>query len=457
MPNEYKELCKAFGDIWVLTQNTSWKSITPWPPTGMAFGDCLDRGCKILPPGYKEAYLTPVRANVDSIAEGINGLYNEKLNMRWLEPYARSYVLLHSDSILGAATAWSDPRTLFAVQRFEAVVADIFESFITKAHSPVFSLLNRTIKRPPLVTFAPEPSFGPATLNADKLRGLCGPGVSSTQLDISVVSQPAGYADFPMLWGVLAHESGGHAVTHAVPGLCDELKRVVVAVRGLSEQGKEFWADWAEEAIADVYGLLNVGPSFALSLAAWLTMAKQEKTIGCTIVIWQGILVDPHAPDILRLYIARGVVEALTALYASKAAWLSAIDRAIASANTPDILIDRGDPSHPATWPLAEAGRDAVAIGAALVTAKLKSLGDHSIQEIETWSDDDEKVALNVKAAAQKGRVLTGLDTNDAHLIAGATMALSEDASLYAMLNRRLGEAFHHSYLTDTVFNGWEP
>jgi hypothetical protein len=249
---------------------------------------------------------------------------------------------------------------------------------------------------------------------------------------------------------VLAHEVGGHAVTDAIPGLAEELARVVPAVADLSSYGSDLWQNWVEEAAADVYGLLNIGPSFAIGLGAWLKATKKPPAIDTSVRFVAGRPDDSHPVDLLRLYLLKGATDALPNFGKSKEGWVKEIERAIKSAapGVEDINLYYTDPLSPQPRPLKELGQDAEKIGAAIVTKQLCSLHRRAISDIETWGEEDEQRALDVKQAAIANQPLTGL-ADDAHLLAGATLALSEDASLYNTLNQRLREALHDSCLKD--------
>lgn len=467
MADPFSELCQAFDGIDAASDNTKWVPLTPWIPNGPALLDYLNKNSTSIPPGYDAVFLAPLTANVQRLADNIYALYEGRLNLGWTENFAFSRTVMHIDGLLGAASAWSDPRGLAAVQRFQAVVSDIFESFITKTSSPVFERLNMGGKLPPLAMFGSEPELGPCTIKVDDIQAWCLPpgSLPSPLLDLSVVCQPAGYASWPLLWGVIGHEAGGHAVTHAVrgpagkgPKLADELKTLLAGLPGISGQGIQFWAEWADEAAADVYGLLNIGPSFALSLGAWLTMSHKEKKIGNTATSVAGIVLDLHPAELLRMYVVKGAVSVLSNL-TNQGTWLTAIQQAIdtASVGIAHIEINFGDSLNPEIWPLADARMDAELVGRTIATAKMAALDGYSIQDIETWNNADEAVATKVRDEALLGHRLTGLDANPAQLIAGATMALSTDHKWFDTLNSRLSEALDECYRTDKVFNGWPP
>ena len=97
---------------------------------------------------------------------------------------------------------------------------------------------------------------------------------------IGVVSLPSTCRDHPFTWASLAHETGGHDVLHADTGLLDQLAG---GVRDFFGSGRmdpahptgaqvmgHLWAWWIDEAASDVYGLLNIGPSFAMNLIVFL-------------------------------------------------------------------------------------------------------------------------------------------------------------------------------------------
>src|SRR5262249_41616032 len=170
----------------------------------------------------------------------------------------------HGPNYLGAENLGSLPRLL-------AVISDLFRSYLDRrkraaAHFP--RQIRATL--PPLAMFQSRGDKGPMAVTTDKLKLFVG-GAAST----SVISLPASFANDPILWACLAHETGGHSVVHAEESLLEELHSgVEKALKGLvvprlsAERLTMLWKYWMDEAVADVYGLLNVGPMFAFNFAA---------------------------------------------------------------------------------------------------------------------------------------------------------------------------------------------
>src|SRR5262249_44891395 len=116
-----------------------------------------------------------------------------------------------SDTLVGAVRDLGEIAYRKPLARFEAVVSNLYRSFLSEQQRSTVGLpLIETV--PPLVTFAPTPDSGPFTLPVDAVKQLIG----ST---VGVVSLPGSYAPHPLLWPALAHETGGHDVLHADPGL----------------------------------------------------------------------------------------------------------------------------------------------------------------------------------------------------------------------------------------------
>jgi len=149
------------------------------------------------------------------------------------------------------------------LKRFLAVVSNMYRSFVdaSKRTAAGVTLVTDT---PPLALFQSTSDRGPFTIESDLMKQKFG-------LSIGVVSLPATYRDHPVLWAGLSHEVGGHDVVHADDGLVAEM---VTKTRALltphfaprrhldtATLNALIWSFWMDEAAADVYGILNMGPA----------------------------------------------------------------------------------------------------------------------------------------------------------------------------------------------------
>jgi hypothetical protein len=306
-------------------------------------------------------------------------------------------------------------------------------------------------------------------------------------VSIGVACLPRAFSGHPVLWATLAHETGGHDVLNADKGLLPELAEGVRALFGggplrarqepnLYQLQGLLWSYWIEEAAADVYGLLNIGPSFILNTAALLATVNKclSKTVLslCTKTrrIQKGpalgargnnLALDDHPTEILRLHLAIGAIEALTGLSEERcrdyirsieavSRWYGGTDFRVALEGNVPIERDRWIQIK-GTWPLNDMQAAARKVGTYIVTTRLKTLGDHNVQQVETWDDADEDVARDIKDK------LIGDDSvvdmgDDAQLLAGATLALFERPDLYDQVTGLLAAALDESFTHDPVW-----
>ena len=334
------------------------------------------------------------------------------------------------------------------------MVSNLYRSFLAREQRaglplPVAEIL------PPLVTFAPAADRGPFTLPIDRVRQFTGALVG-------VVSLPGCYAAHPLLWAGLAHETGGHDVIHADPGLIEQLAAGVAGLAALPPALRPVWAAWIDETASDVYGVLNIGPAFAISLIALFAAIQAQRApsavplgaVRTALAVSGSQMVDGHPVDLLRLHVAMGVVDALTGLSAARrAAWLDLLGAIAGAAAGGATTIDACDVTTGAVvqhLPLPVMAAAARAVGTHLATARLDALGGASIQDIETWDDADDAAAAAIAAAAATGPIVAMGD--DAQLLAGATLALLRTPSAYPQITAQLAAALDDSFTRDPIF-----
>ncbi len=370
------------------------------------------------------------------------------------------------------------------LRRFLAVVSNLFRSFVDhdKRASAGVELVTST---PPLAFFQSDSQQGPYTIESDLMQQHFG-------MSIGVVSLPATYRDHPVIWASLSHEVCGHDVVHADVDLLPEM---IAATRGLlapsfaprkhldtATLNALIWSYWMDEAAADVYGVLNMGPAFIFNLTAFLAafrariaVAVQRKPRPAKPVVSTEAhprdaehgdnKMDDHPIDILRLHLAAGAIEAMTALNAKRradyVAGVEALAEAVAGGAkevTIEGIVDIGPADRipiKAAIPLSEAAAAARQIGKMIATKHFNALNGHSIQDIETWDDTDEAASGAIAALILKGQSIVG-HGDDAQLLAGATLALLEQPERYAETQSLLNDALDDSYRTDPIWGEFE-
>lgn len=429
-------------------------------PTVPAVQKAIAGGAKLLPPAFREGYAAPLLTNLSHVLAALQGDFTT------IEALA--------GAIYQHAQATGKPE----LHRFLAVISDLYRSFLSKkrrtqADFPIVETL------PPLALFQHAGDNGPFTLPSDDIQQL----FSAT---VGVVSLPATYRDHPVLWASLAHETGGHDVIHADAGLLPELKAGVRAQLGAPTTVPPnnvipkqliglLWDYWMDEAASDVYGVLNIGPSFGPNLAVFFATLNAEgtKTQVPRLRTQSGFdprdpqkALDPHPTDILRLSLVQGVVESLQGLSQTSRAAYSDDLAALAKILAPDatsvdiagyLLLGPGVriPVQESV-PLADMQKVARQVGAYIATARLEALSNHSIQDIETWDDPDEQTAQQISEGMKNNQSVAGLG-DDAQLLAGVTLALLDRPNLYAQVSQRLEEALDLSFSRDPFWTKPQP
>jgi hypothetical protein len=299
---------------------------------------------------------------------------------------------------------------------------------------------------------------GPFTIPVDDVE-------KSVGARIGVVSLPSSYRDHPLIWAALAHETGGHDVLHADVRLLPELDSAVRQVTNDQFLG-QLWAYWMDEAASDVYGLLNIGPSFVVNLAAFFTTLVHQAsegrvaigTLGNQSFVDSQNQLDVHPTDILRIHLGLGVIENLHQLSVGRRSeYIDAVQTLAeeCAGNVTKIqfvaLNADGRPRVLQEFPLADMQALARKVGAFIANSKLDALGGHSVQEIETWDDGDEAVAQAVANQLLSNGSVAGLG-DDAQLLAGATLALLQQPRRYEDVTARLNEALDESFARDPIF-----
>jgi hypothetical protein len=455
---DYVAMCKALLD------NVRWFDISPVAsPAGSPFeADQLAAAVRAqqaqLPAPYRTAYAAPLLAALPDLVAQLRQQVDHSLLLGAASNDALAEARSIADTLVGAVRDRGEAAYRAPLARFQAVVSNLYRSFLAREQR--VGLPQPLEVLPPLVTFAPTSERGPFTLPVDRVRQYIGASVG-------VVSLPGAYAAHPLVWAGLAHETGGHDVIHADPGLIEQLAAGVGKLDALPPALRPVWATWIDEAASDVYGILNIGPMFAVNLTALFAAIAAARgasaaplgAVRTTLAVAGSQMVDAHPVDLLRLHVALGAVDALAALSpARRASWLDLLGGVAGAAAGGVTTIDARDITTGAVvqrLPLPVMASAARAVGAYIATAKLDALGGSSIQDIETWDDTDDEAAATIAAAAPTGPIVALGD--DAQLLAGATLALLRAPSAYPAITAQLAAALDDSFARDPIFGTVAP
>ncbi len=347
------------------------------------------------------------------------------------------------------------------LRRFLEVVSNVYYSFTSPEGRRAALGLPFDPIEPPLALFQHDGRQGPFT-------------IPSAFTHIGIVSLPSTYRKDPVLWTAIAHETGGHDVILAIPNLLTDLQKGVQRLFHIDPEqintsfspGNDqiyglMWSYWMSETAADVYGLLSVGPARILGFVA-KQVASNYRTVYdsqpfpllSTSSSAGNKTIDEHPIDILRIYLAMGVIESYRNLSeATRQKYLSLLEQIAqrcaqnAGVQTIDIKgfipidIESTFARH-YSWQrqLVEMKANAQLVGKYIATEQFSTLGNHNIQDIETWDDADEESAQQVAEALLNGTA-TSNTVDEAQLLAGATLAVLADPEKYRVVNERLEEA----------------
>lgn len=430
------------------------------PPIQAAVAAAIQQGANRIPYLFRTSYSDPLLRSLSALMQ--DGQEHRSL----------------LETLTGAVYQHAQPELIGPLRRLLAVTSDLFRSFLSNKRRTAADV--RLVEAiPPLAIFQRDGGAGPFTYTCSDVQRYTGASVG-------VVSLPASYRDHPLLWTTLAHETGGHDVIHADPLLLPELERGAKTLFGGGPQRDTdklssdeafalLWSYWMEEAAADVYAIMNVGPSFGLNLAVYFSAlnAQIDKSNEPVLHSSTGFsatdpthALDTHPGDLLRLSLISGAVESLRSLSsATKARWTSKFDAlaGICGQKATEIhvtgVIADGPGRHipvELTIPMPVMQEAARKVGAFVATSKLNALSGKSIQDIETWDNDDESTANRIAARFASEQSAAGAG-DDAQILAGANLALFESPSDYEKITRAVEEALDVSFLQDPYWAKLSP
>jgi len=426
-------------------------------PTERRLKTLLSSNERRLPMPFRRGYVEPLLHNAVTVIEELRSSEGPGDEI---------------ETIFGAVYQHSDTELQPQLRRFLAVISNLYRSFLDGSKRGRLGIhLSETL--PPLASFQTNPQNGPYTITCDTVAKMFGG-------DVGVVSLPRTFAAHPLLYGSLAHETGGHDVIHADLTLLPQLRSQVYDLFAGTDAHwlGILWDYWMDEAAADVYGVLNMGPYFgynlALLLAVFIAQAvaagerrpvnpKAPPILRCQSGSAGDGSLDPHPTDILRLALVQGAVERLIALNLStRQAHIEDLSRlsTLLSANATHVAISgfvrvRNGLSTDLQRSVELDAMQVAArqVGGMIATTPLGALSGHSVQDIETWDDGDEN-AVSAMAARLAGGT-SGVDGlgDDAQIVSALTLACLQQPAAYARASVTAATALDSSYASDPIWS----
>ncbi len=452
--NDFLEL---YGTLMETNFMRSAQPIFRIPPTENRILTLVNEAASTLPIPYRKGYSDQLVENMPTLFARYD-LKNPR-NALFLEALAGS-VYQHQEQ----------KRLLPALRRFLAVVSDLYRSFLDETKRQRLEIEISEIV-PPLAVFQSSPANGPFTIPIDDIFTLFG-------AEIGVVSLPASFADHPLFYSSLSHETGGHDVVHADPTLLPQLKQEAHTVLdGMAGSAMGLlWDYWMDEAASDVYGVLNMGPTFGANLALLLAVfvaqgnpakAKRRKIpfLRTSSGANEDGSLDVHPTDLIRISLIQGAISALASLSKpTRDRYIAELEEiaALCGGDTTSVELS-GFPRIPSgrsmnfqdTFPISDLRQSARLIGAHIATASLQALGGMSIQAVETWNDADENSSNLVATLLRTDKSVVN-SGDDGQLLAGLTLAVMDQPSRYDEFSKRIDEALDDSFRRDPYWGAPE-
>jgi hypothetical protein len=381
---------------------------TPGPLDPLDYNELISRLAAAegtLPPAYHITVLEPLVSFVRDL--GPNGFANMLAADPHREGLARC-LLDVAQAVLQNAEGFEHRLT----DAFQETVSDLYDGFLSAEDRLGVELPDRGVL-PPLVKWG-EPAFGPYTWPIEVVARF---GVGCT-----IVSLPPAYSRAGMLaWAALGHETAGHDILNADTGLIGELAHSIQVAMDQEYSDPlvtDAWLSWSEEAASDVMGVLNMGPSAAFGVVAYLKAVRGKPTSTGKLGT-EGSSRNPHPVDLLRAYVA---AEALRCcLYSSNEEDADQLEeiatRDVTNIEEAIVVDGRG-------WNKKLAVESARCFARTVAMTRFSSLERHTLSSIQNWRQRDEQIVeLLIKllegrepSAADAERLMT--DAYATHVVA---------------------------------------
>jgi hypothetical protein len=411
---------------------------------------------------HQEGYLTPLKHNLKAIIAALNEpRTNRNGQVVGREPVPYVFLTL----LVNAALQPIEQHLKKPLGVLQRIVTDQFDSYKNKReHMNVTAPLIHTCS--PLIGFvghlppnASELHPLPTTLEVAFLKE----HIKALARDFTVgaVGFPPGHMNYP-----------GHYILSSDKRLLPELHEKIYGelLRLYPSEPTNalapLWRFWTEEAASDVCAILHLGPSAGIGALSWYTALFKlawGKKAGLRLSS-EYSHENWHPLSILIPDLICGAIEQLEQLSPSRRARYSAQIEEIAKQHSDrtnvvhfgkkSIVPDPADSKDkskftdlPEELPLETMRTSARIVGRYLATVRLDSLHGHSLQDLATWTDDDEDAAVQVATEMTDPNNLhqmrlDGKAPSSLQLISGGVLAVVRHPDQFGKINELLLERF---------------
>jgi hypothetical protein len=369
-----------------------------------------------FPALYQHSMFDPFVAFLKGMGKnGFNTIFLGGGGMNPQAPFFQEVIPDVGEAILQIGENYSPGAT----NAFEEVVSDLFDGFLSD-ESRRSNQTGVPIKLPDYGVIAPlvkwgKPQNGPYTWPVDATRLL--------RLGAGVVSLPPSHRLGGLLaWTALPHETAGHDVLHADAGLLNEFSNKIFAAL-LAQLPNypmlaNYWAQCTDEAMSDVCGLLNGGPTIGLGLVGYFRGLLGGKLRNVAPLP----PADTHPCDIFRGFMAAHIVEKMP--FPGAQDWANAIRQEVYKDLTMVYLLDTQTGSQ---YPVPnQIARQASEIVADMAFTKMATLENNALADIQIWGAQDQATAERIGALLVQGGPVPDDFRNSgyyaAHVVAAAAM-----------------------------------
>ena len=422
---------------------------------------------------YRSGYLEPLKKNLHLIIGDLKEPRVEGGVVKGTDPVRYTFLtLLVNAGIQRSVVPLKRPLGIL-----QDILSDQFNSYLLKrerlgitgslthCHPPLIGLMGQLPERvsilPPL----------PVTLEIAFLREYLQNGVAN-KFKAGAIGMPAGHKDFPVLWGLIGHEGGGHYTLTADDRLIAELqaksyeKMLATFPGSMGKALAALWRYWTEEAASDVCGILHLGPTAGIGALSWYTalfplawgqFSHKNLTARYDPTNWHPVSIV--LPDLLC-----GAITQLSDLSRSRRSRYVGQIREISQISSDKeteihfgekaYVPDPTDPGNrakftelPEKLPMQVMRESARTIGKELAVAKLSSLKGHSLQDLTSWTDENEDAALKIAGHMTNIKdlldiQLSGKPATAMQLISGGVLAVVREPDRFDAINKLLLDVF---------------